>query len=753
MNRRVALCCLFMSFLALNAAIAEDLAALKKSTLKEPSYRNKPEYALLVLGAKCEKQLWMVRDGDVLYFDRNGSGDLTAPEARVPMDAKASAPNEFDFVFDIGKLPGIPGEPVNVQLVTRRLSSLPELNSSMKQAVSRDANAVTYALHLQAQHPSWKGLGVDGRLIHMVGPIDHRGAFLFGKTAKDAPVIHIGGPLQILPYGDQPRIAAGSSREITLAVGTPGVGVGSTAFIGYEKTIPPAALPSLEVKYANGMTGSQPLVQKQELKERCCGVNLYGKLLVPENAPAGKAEVTISLNGWAEGNVASSKLSLEILEKRVKAIPQSVSLHPRQKLTHQDRQGHLFQVKYSPDGTKLFASSYPGGILQWWDTASGNQLKSFDTGSGMRSSALYALLSPDWKTVWISEQTKGKIEMLDKEGKGYIKWSFNNRIRSWNAETGEALAPIQPEDGRNFILSRISPDGRYIIALEELSGTFPREFGRKRAISFYDLQKRQRIPLPSTYGYFSDFLHDGSKVVVEDYEDDETKPSHERQLKAYRLISVPDGKVIRSIPVEGGNGTIHGLSRDGRFLYTQSNKLAQPKNYTKFTQVLQCYDVEKGTKSADIVLGNESDRRLFVSSEDDRWMVTVTTAMRNGDNNQPGELCVYRPGDLTKTATVPMPSRNVNAFIAFHPTSNLAVTTCQTLPKEAFTSRDFELADDAIEQAKLIWVDLLAGKVVRTDILPPCMPGYLSFSKDGKSLLVGVKGAVHLYDVPAEVVK
>ncbi|HQR41041.1 MAG TPA: hypothetical protein PLX97_00125, partial [Gemmatales bacterium] len=117
---------------------AQDFASLNRKITKEPAYRHMPEYGLLVFGLQLEKKLWMVRDGDTLYIDRSGTGDLTVPDAKVTANLKASAPTEFEYLFEIGKLPGCPGEPSDVQLSTRRLSSLPELNEAMKKIVSKN---------------------------------------------------------------------------------------------------------------------------------------------------------------------------------------------------------------------------------------------------------------------------------------------------------------------------------------------------------------------------------------------------------------------------------------------------------------------------------------------------------------------------------------------------------------------------------------------------------------------------------------
>src|SRR5687768_5001074 len=66
-------------------ASAADLASVDRTIKKEPAYQSKsPRYALLVFGPEARDRVWLVHDGDTLYVDRNGDGDLTDDEEKVP---------------------------------------------------------------------------------------------------------------------------------------------------------------------------------------------------------------------------------------------------------------------------------------------------------------------------------------------------------------------------------------------------------------------------------------------------------------------------------------------------------------------------------------------------------------------------------------------------------------------------------------------------------------------------------------------
>src|SRR5262245_61362635 len=64
-------------------AAAADLTKIDRTLRKEPAYKNGPKYCLLVFGTKADFRVWLVQDGDTLYVDRNGNGDLTEKDEQV----------------------------------------------------------------------------------------------------------------------------------------------------------------------------------------------------------------------------------------------------------------------------------------------------------------------------------------------------------------------------------------------------------------------------------------------------------------------------------------------------------------------------------------------------------------------------------------------------------------------------------------------------------------------------------------------
>ena len=56
-----------------------DLSKVDRTIVKEPSNLSQPGYCLMVFGPRADVRIWMIKDGERLYVDRNANGDLTEP--------------------------------------------------------------------------------------------------------------------------------------------------------------------------------------------------------------------------------------------------------------------------------------------------------------------------------------------------------------------------------------------------------------------------------------------------------------------------------------------------------------------------------------------------------------------------------------------------------------------------------------------------------------------------------------------------
>ena len=85
------------------AAAAVDLTSVDRRVAREPAYRSRPKYCLLVFGPEAKTRIWLVQDGDRLYVDRNGNGDLTEADEKVNAEKSEDA-EDGAYSFKAGDL-------------------------------------------------------------------------------------------------------------------------------------------------------------------------------------------------------------------------------------------------------------------------------------------------------------------------------------------------------------------------------------------------------------------------------------------------------------------------------------------------------------------------------------------------------------------------------------------------------------------------------------------------------------------------
>src|SRR5687768_259042 len=59
-----------------------DLTTIDRSIRVEPAYAGTPAYCLFAFGPEAKLRVWVVLEGNNVYVDRNGNGDITEPGER-----------------------------------------------------------------------------------------------------------------------------------------------------------------------------------------------------------------------------------------------------------------------------------------------------------------------------------------------------------------------------------------------------------------------------------------------------------------------------------------------------------------------------------------------------------------------------------------------------------------------------------------------------------------------------------------------
>jgi hypothetical protein len=237
---------LLSSLLITPPAGAADLARIDRSINKEPAYKTKrPRYCLLVLGAEAERRVWLVLDGDVLYVDKNGNGDLTEPDKKL----KVSTPNQDPASFEATEIVG------------------PDGTSKHKLEVS-----VFGWLHKRGGDQgglepivtvSWK----DNYRFVAWG--DEKSALAFTARLQDAPIVHIGGRLHMGMEIRNPLSRKSADEfELNVAVGCPGLGQGAFASLIYTP-IPEGLRPHAILEFPGATPGAPPIKVEMDFKQRC----------------------------------------------------------------------------------------------------------------------------------------------------------------------------------------------------------------------------------------------------------------------------------------------------------------------------------------------------------------------------------------------------------------------------------------------------------------------------------------------------
>jgi hypothetical protein len=269
--------------------IGADLTKLERIIAKEPAYKNKPKYCLVVFGPEAKTRVWLALDGDVLYVDKNGNGDLTEANERIQEDRPT--PNFTTFLAG------------NVRLDYE--TSLTDFNLTIpKRAAGTPDLDITF----------------HGKRASSV-----RSAYArvreFSERPQDAPVVHFEGPLTFL-LPDPPTLLRGQKRNLFVYVGTAGLGRGAFAWRPAGALVAADVKVVVQIEYSSQNPSGKLLLERTTLSlDDCCGSYFRGTVQVPSEAGLGKAKITLSLDS-KEKSVAPATFGVLIADPKDKDLLQ-----------------------------------------------------------------------------------------------------------------------------------------------------------------------------------------------------------------------------------------------------------------------------------------------------------------------------------------------------------------------------------------------------------------------------------------------
>jgi hypothetical protein len=238
---------------------AVDLGAADRSLRKQPTFQSKqPQYCLMVFGPEAKTRVWVVLDGDVLYLDRNGNGDLTDPGERIageelfrnhPDRPDVEVMRRFELTWRAG------AEPI--------LSCGPEVFwFHVIQLVPRaDWHDQTWVKFQQERPYSFAvATGNSG--------CSRDASFRFATSPQEAPILHFDGPRRFAlsdkfaPHCFHP----GEFCELAAELHTQGWN--ATVRTDLHE-VPENIHPVAEIEFPPSRPGEDPTRLRVELKERC----------------------------------------------------------------------------------------------------------------------------------------------------------------------------------------------------------------------------------------------------------------------------------------------------------------------------------------------------------------------------------------------------------------------------------------------------------------------------------------------------
>jgi hypothetical protein len=243
-----------------------DLSRIDRAIAKQPTYQTRePRYCLLVFGPEAKFRAWLVQDGDRLYVDRNGNGDLTEEGERVGKSHGDAGGRQWE----VGDLTdgGLKHTITYVMEMTVTAESVGDAREFAR-IKGRHDRAVCTWFGVRAERPASDDRPLPRHIDYVVNG-DGTGYLAFADRPQEAPVVHLNGPWTFGLQDIKQRLAAGQKSNVQLGVGTPGLGVGTFAFVLYPKTIPDDAFPVGEFTFPPRESGGPALTQVVTFKKRC----------------------------------------------------------------------------------------------------------------------------------------------------------------------------------------------------------------------------------------------------------------------------------------------------------------------------------------------------------------------------------------------------------------------------------------------------------------------------------------------------
>lgn len=414
---------------------------------------------------------------------------------------------------------------------------------------------------------------------------------------------------------------------------------------------------------------------------------------------------------------------------------EAVSPRLKGELIHPNKTGTIATIEFSPDGNRILAGDYPGGVIALWDVASGKRLTTLEAGYGYHSSRQYYAVSPDWRTIF-AHREKRQYERFEQDGKRMVRWTFGGDVRAWNLEDGKLLRTYKRQPQSNVRSMQLSPDGKSFYTLDELPGIT--EGRAKMAVSLWDMKTGVYRTLEGwQHGAFSP---DGRSLAL--VAQDERSYAYE-----LKMIDVSTGRKKWSLPITGKyvHTTLSMFSRDGAMLFGEEMIFEHAREYNKYRSRLKWWDAASGREVASFD-GEPNEGCSIVALSPDGQIAVARTYSLSGRKRT---LSLYSVAQKRFLRTVFLGERAEGEQLllsnpVFSPDGKWIAIVLRSFPEKAAV-RDLDARD--LPQPHIVLIETATGAIRETIISPQAVALAACFSPDGRTLATGGKGRVLLWDM------
>jgi WD40 repeat protein len=440
----------------------------------------------------------------------------------------------------------------------------------------------------------------------------------------------------------------------------------------------------------------------------------------------GSATLKVSFNSWRGTLVASTTHVVPVLPRKAGIKEEPVASNLVASLVHPDRSASVWTVEFSPDGSKLFTAGYPSGIVQIWDLAQQKEVRRIDTPPGLRGTGAYALLTPDWKTLYVPVE-KQSLHRSERKGKLVTQVAYTGSIRVWDIASGQEKTPLKLPVGTAPGNTKLSPSGRYLIWPERASydtaGPRPSDVTRVQ-----DLQSGLKWKLNTEASSYA-LAPDERTVVAGVIKTKTTQPS-------IKLLDLVNGKELArlELPHDDRYFSIGPISPDGKIVWVgfQSKPGAPFESWLLDAKTLALRGKLIGKAKPGVALWGGG---IFNGDG--------TKLLMNGQGNVLiWSLATQR---LESTIAFSAVAGQVRRPV-LSPDGNLMAVAWMP-PVDPEIAGDTNPDPQDLPQPRITLIDLAGKRPQRELVAPHGFLGGVAFSPDGKTLAFGSAGAVHLFDL------